>query len=234
MAAFVIPNTFYRSLIEATFDQRPHRFGANVIMDQKLEMVHVPNSGRLKELLYPGNPVLLHDEGHPGRKTRFTIVGAKVMGGWAFIDSRLPNHILKDYWRQIPVLAEYEDAWPEVGFGNSRFDLALQKNGEELTLVEAKCVTLVRDGCGRFPDAPTERGQRHLLELAKAVHLGHRSMVIFFLQHPGGRKTAANEVTDPRFAQLMREVAAQGVEFYGYRVEIKTDHMKVLPIEVVI
>lgn len=232
MAAFVISNTFYHSLVQATFDQRLHRFGANVLLDRKIEMVHVPNSGRLRELLYPGNAVLLHEEGHSGRKTKYTIVGAQVVGGWAFIDSRLPNRILKNCWRSIPVLSDYDEAWPEVGFGQSRFDMALQKGDEELTFVEAKCVTLVQERCGRFPDAPTERGQRHLQELMKAVQLGHRSMVIFFIQHPLAIETMANETTDPRFARLMREAVNAGVEFHGYRVDISLDCLKLSSIPV--
>lgn len=232
MESFQLPNLFYGPLIPAIFELRLHRFAAEIVLDSTVETVHIPNSGRLRELLFLGNTVLLHDEGHPGRQTRHTLVGAKVEGGWAYIDSRLPNRILQRCWKQIPLLSEYRQAWPEVGFGSSRFDMALQREEEPLTLLEAKCVTLVQDGTGRFPDAPTERGQRHLQELGHAVQLGHRGIVIFFAQHPTASVVEANGGTDPKFARLMREAAAKGVEFFGFRVVINENGLSLTPIPV--
>ena len=215
----LIPNSFYGPIVPAVFRQRLHRFAARVETEEGVEEVHIPNSGRLRELLFPGNQVGLHFEGRNGRKTRYTLVNAQTPSGWAYIDSRLPNRILAKHWRDFPELGGYEKAYPEKVSGASRFDLALYR-GEppEITFLEAKCVTLVREETGLFPDAPTERGRKHLHELAQLAREGRRSMVFFFLQHPAGRKAGANTATDPEFAIAMAEAIKAGVEFYAYRV----------------
>ena len=165
----IIPNTFYSRLVPAVFHRRLHRFGAEVETEEGREVVHIPNSGRLSELLFPGNRVGLNYEGHSGRKTRYTLVQAQTEAGWAFIDARLPNWILARHWPQLPPLNLYHQAYPEKTWGNSRFDLALQKKGtlktgEKLATawLEAKCVTLVRERRGLFPDAPPNEAE-HLL-----------------------------------------------------------------------
>lgn len=214
-----IPNSFYRELTLAQFQRRLHRFAAEVVLEGQLEVVHIPNSGRLSELLFPGNQVRLHYEGNATRKTRYTLVAAQTDSGWSYIDSRLPNRILAHHWQDLPPLQDFTAAHPEVTFGASRFDLGLRTaEPSKWALLEAKCVTLVRDSCGLFPDAPTERGRKHLQELIHAVQQGQRSFVIYFLQHPAGVKTMANWETDPQFAQLMEEAYNAGVEFYAYRV----------------
>jgi len=160
------------------------------------------------------------------------LVRAETEAGCAFIDARLPNRILSRYWRELPPLSLYQRAYPERTWGNSRFDLVLQSGGplggeEPLTAggpvtnawLEAKCVTLVRDGSGLFPDAPTERGRKHLKELIRLTEAGGKAYVFFFLQHPGGDRVQANGETDPQFAVAMAAAAKSGVSFYAYRVE---------------
>lgn len=215
----IIPNSFYGRLKPAVFQRRLHRFAAEVETEKGIEVVHLPNSGRLRELLIAGNQVGLNFEGHPGRKTRYTLVKVKAEAGWVFIDTRLPNRILAKHWRQLPPLRTYTDAHPERTWGTSRFDLALQ-GGEppETAWLEAKCVTFVQDGIALFPDAPTERGRKHLLELTRIKEGGGRSFVFFFLQHPGGEYIKAHREMDPRFAEAMAAAASAGVEFHGYRV----------------
>ena len=215
----IIPNTFYGRLVPAVFHRRLHRFAAEVEMAEGRETVHIPNSGRLQELLFPGNQVGLNYEGHEGRKTRYTLVGAETEAGWAFIDARLPNRILAQAWRKLPPLSVYDRVYPEKTWGSSRFDLALQKDGSaETAWLEAKCVTLVRNGAGLFPDAPTERGRKHLLELAELSTAGKKAFVLFFLQHPGGVSVQANQEMDPKFAAAMTAAAQAGVAFHAYRV----------------
>lgn len=161
----------------------------------------------------------LNLEGHPGRKTRYTLVGAETEAGWAYIDARLPNRILAQAWRELPPLRPYDRVYPEKTWGRSRFDLALQKaDTQETAWLEAKCVTLVQDGSGLFPDAPTERGRKHLLELAELSTEGKQAFVFFFLQHPGGNSVQANGEMDPQFAAAMATAAQAGVAFYAYRV----------------
>lgn len=224
MSDICLPNTFYRPLIPAIFQQRLHRFAATVSLNGAVETVHVPNSGRLKELLCPGNVVWLHDEGHPQRQTRYTLVAADVTGGRAFIDSRLPNRILARNWRELPPLSAYDQAWTEVAYGGSRFDMALRrKDKEETTLLEAKCVTLVEAEDAFFPDAPSERGRRHLSELAMAMAEGTPGVVVFFAQHPAAARIRPHRVTDPGFADAMKIAMTAGVIFHGYRVCVKDD-----------
>ncbi|HOQ23318.1 MAG TPA: DNA/RNA nuclease SfsA [Bacillota bacterium] len=234
MKKITIPNTFYGRFEPAIFRKRLHRFAAEVEFAGKVEVVHIPNSGRLQELLFPGNQVGLHFEGHPKRQTRFTLVRAAVGGGWAYIDSRLSNRILKAHWRDLPPLAGYDRAWPEVVYGVGRFDLGLCHEATgQAELLEAKCVTLVEEGTGRFPDAPTERGRRHLQELARAVGEGFRGLVIFFAQHPTAEKVGANHATDPAFAARMAEARAAGVEFCAYRVEPGDEWVELTEIPVI-
>ncbi|NLW60012.1 MAG: DNA/RNA nuclease SfsA [Firmicutes bacterium] len=216
----IIPNTFYGRLVPAVFHRRLHRFAAEVETEAGRATVHIPNSGRLRELLFPGNKVGLNDEGHSGRKTRYTLVGAETEAGWAFIDARLPNRILAAAWRKLPPLSVYDRVYPERTWGDSRFDLALQKDGSpETAWLEAKCVTLVQAGAGLFPDAPTERGRKHLLELAKLSAAGKRAFVFFFLQHPGGVSVQANQEMDPEFTAAVAAAAQAGVAFHAYRVQ---------------
>lgn len=226
-----IPNSFYRGLTIATFQRRLHRFAAEVEIAGNIETVHIPNSGRLQELLFGGNPVGLHFEGHPKRKTKYTLVKAWTAAGWSYIDSRLPNRVLAKHWRELPPLAEYTDARPESTYGASRFDLALRREDcARPAFLEAKCVTLVKENTGLFPDAPTERGRKHLQELAQIASAGNQAYVFFFLQHPGGQEIMANAETDPQFAALMAEASNCGVEFRAYRVtpgEQKVDLVEV-------
>ncbi len=215
----LIPNTFYGLTVPAVFHRRLHRFAAWVETEEGIEEVHIPNSGRLAELLFAGNRVGLHFEGGKGRKTRYTLVKAQTADGWAYIDSRLPNRILAKHWQDFPQLSDYDKAYPETAVGASRFDLALYgKTSPAITFLEAKCVTLVQEGTGLFPDAPTERGRKHLHELARLALDGHRALVFFFVQHPGGKRAWANGKTDPEFAAAMHEAIQAGVEFYAYRV----------------
>ncbi|NLM37966.1 MAG: DNA/RNA nuclease SfsA [Firmicutes bacterium] len=215
----IIPNTFYGRLTPAVFHRRLHRFAAEVETEEGRETVHIPNSGRLQELLFTGNTVGLNYEGHPGRQTRYTLVGAETDAGWAFIDARLPNRILAKAWRKLPPLRDYDRVYPERTWGSSRFDLVLQKDASaETAWLEAKCVTLVREGAGLFPDAPTERGSKHLLELAKVGAAGGKAFVLFFLQHPGGVSVQANQEMDPKFTAAMAAAAQAGVAIHAYRV----------------
>ena len=204
-----------------------------VVVAGKEEVVHIPNSGRLRELLYAGNEVGLHFEGHPNRKTRYSLVAARTPEGWCYLDSRLPNRILTRHWQVLPPLAAYDGAVPEVGYGASRFDLGLREQGTAaLDYLEAKCVTLVRDGTGIFPDAPTERGRKHLLELIEVVQSNRRAYLFFFLQHPAGWQIKANRETDPEFSRLMARAHERGVRFYAFRVVFETDRVKLMAIPV--
>lgn len=130
----------------------------------------------------------------------------------------MPNWILAKHWQDLPPLKGFIEAYPETTFGASRFDLGLRKNdASEMAFLEAKCVTLVQENTGLFPDAPTERGRKHLQELTQIAQAGKQASVVFFLQHPQGQRIRANEATDPQFAELMAEAQTGGVQLYAYR-----------------
>jgi DNA-binding sugar fermentation-stimulating protein len=126
----LIPNSFYGRTVPAIFHQRLHRFAARVETEEGVEEVHIPNSGRLAELLFAGNQVGLHFEGRKGRKTRYTLVKAQTPDGWAFIDSRLPNRILAKHWQDLPPLRGYDKAYPGAG-GNRAFPGRPHGKGEK-------------------------------------------------------------------------------------------------------
>lgn len=157
----------YDKIVEAIFIERPNRFIARVKIDgaEEVELVHVKNTGRCRELLLPGAEVILEDciEKNPNRKTRYDLIAVKKNGMWVNIDSQAPNKVVKEWL----IKQGYDCIKPEYAFGNSRMDLYMEK-GKQKYLMEVKGCTLEIDGVGYFPDAPTERGVKHLRELAAA------------------------------------------------------------------
>lgn len=208
---------FSDSLIEGIFLERKNRFAATIEVQGLKELVHVPNSGRMRELLIPGTRVWLAPAAGRDRKTAFDLILAEYNGLLVSVDSRMANNLL-DHWlkgESIPELRGFNHIKREVAFGHSRFDffLAGETGG---CFIEAKSVTLVEDERARFPDAPTERGARHLRELVNAVEQGLRSVIFFVIQREDAASFTPNDVTDPVFGMALREAAAQGVEVYAY------------------
>jgi len=189
--------------------------------------VHLPNTGRLTELLTPGNTVLLSPaRAGAGRKTSDDLLLAKVGGVLVSADARLPNKLLKESI-EAGALSEFRDyslMSVEATLGESRIDLRLHgPHGQ--CYIEAKSVTLVKDGIALFPDAPTSRGRRHLVSLSEAVERGHRAAVAFVLQRPDAQAFSPNECADPEFARTLREVSRRGVEVYAYRCNVSRDEV---------
>ncbi|HPE63846.1 MAG TPA: DNA/RNA nuclease SfsA [Methanothrix sp.] len=174
---------------------------------------HLPNPGRLKELLVPGADLLLGPAKRPDRrKTKFDLFAVVIGGGVVVVDSRIPNQLIRVALESgdIQEFAGYELVKSEPSFGNSRLDFLLA--GEKLCLVEVKSCTLVRDGVALFPDAPTERGRRHLMELLVACQQGYRTAIVFVIQREDARVFIPNDETDPDFGAALRAAAAGGVE----------------------
>ena len=144
----------YRTIIKGIFEDRPNRFIAHVWIDEKLETVHVKNTGRCKELLLPGSTVILEDSDNPNRKTRYDLIAVYKEGlGLINMDSQAPNKVVAEWL----ATQDYDYIKPEYKFGNSRVDFYMEKEGEKY-LMEVKGCTLEIDGIGYIPDAPTERG----------------------------------------------------------------------------
>lgn len=210
-------------LREATLIERVNRFLAVVDLAGLRQYAHVPNSGRLRELLFPGNCVLVTEKAKGNRKTCWEIVMATHPSGQLVsVDTRIPNDLVFTAIRLgvIPELVGYRECRREYVFGSSRFDFLLSGDPHRSCLLEVKSVTLVERGVARFPDAPTTRGTMHLTELSHAVENGYRCVVLFLIQRDDAVKFSANYSTDPLFAKALREAFVRGVEAYAYRCSV--------------
>jgi len=205
-------------MVKAKFLSRTSRFSvlaklADVESRSGEIQCHLPNPGRLKELLIPGAELLLRPAKNPERrKTMFGVFAIVTDAGTVVVDSRIPNQIMGVALSsgEIPQFSGYKLVRSEPAYGNSRLDFLLA--GDRLWLVEVKSCTLVRDRVALFPDAPTDRGRRHLLELAKAHQEGYRATVVFVIQREDAELFMPNDETDPDFGTALRKVAAGGVE----------------------
>ena len=193
----------------AVFLARPNRFIALCDVDGAEQRVHVKNTGRLRELLRPGAELLLSRSDAPGRKTAYDLRCVRSEdGGWVCIDSQLPNALAADYLPRL--LPELHWLRAEQRYGESRFDFAFETAAGP-GFAEVKGVTLLRDGVALFPDAPTERGVRHLRELIAAHEAGYQALLLFVIQRKGAHCLRPNEETHPDFADALRDAAAAGV-----------------------
>ena len=209
----------YDNITKAVFVNRPNRFIAEVDIDGKKEIVHVKNTGRCKELLIPGCEVWLTEPGTPDRKTRYDLVAVKKDNGILFnIDSQAPNKVVKEWL----ATQNYDKVIPEFKYGNSRIDFYMER-GEERYLMEVKGCTLEIDGVGYFPDAPTERGVKHLHELADAIAEGYKAMIAFVIQMDGVSEVRANITTHPEFGVALDEAKATGVQVIFLKCHIEPD-----------
>ena len=206
----------YNDVVKAKFISRPNRFIANVELDGKKLVVHVKNTGRCKELLIPGGTVFLEKAKNLERKTPYDLVAVEHDGKIINIDSQAPNIVVKEY---LESLNEYDYIKPEYKYGNSRIDFYMEKDTKKY-LMEVKGCTLFRGGYGLFPDAPTERGAKHLRELTMAKSQGYEAIIAFVIQGEGIRKVLPNAETDPQFAKAFEEAVAAGVQvwFLGCRI----------------
>lgn len=203
----------YKNIIHAKFIERPNRFVAYVELDGKVEKVHVKNTGRCKELLLPGSEVFLEKTDNPARKTQYDLITVYKDGlGWVNIDSQAPNQVMKEWLLRAPAL--FRDIMllkPEYTYGNCRVDFYLECNTRKI-LIEVKGCTLEIDGVGYFPDAPTERGIKHLQELAEAAAKGYECYIAFVITMPGVRKVLPNTKTHPEFGAALAAAIKAGVK----------------------
>lgn len=208
---------FQVPLVEGVFIQRLNRFVALVEIGGIQERVHVPNSGRMKELLVMGSQVWLAPAAGKKRLTAYTLLLVKYDNLLVSVDSHLANQLLFTWLTEglLPELAGYQSFKREVNYGASRLDffLACEREG---CFVEVKSVTLVEEGEACFPDAPTERGSRHLAELTRAASEGLRAVVVFVVQREDAESFRPNDQMDPRFGQALRQAVKAGVEAYAY------------------
>ena len=213
----------YQNIIHGQFHSRPNRFIAKVWIDGELETVHVKNTGRCRELLLPGAEVILECCDQPTRKTKYDLIGVYKEGlGLVNIDSQAPNKVAKEWLLQ----QDYTCVRPEYTYGDSRIDFYMER-GEERYLMEVKGCTLEVDGIGYFPDAPTERGIKHLHELCRAVDEGYHCMLAFVIQMEGIHEVRANAETHPAFGVALEEARQAGVEIVFLPCKIEEDSLTI-------
>ncbi len=211
----------YSEVCEAKFIERPNRFIARVLLEGKELTVHVKNTGRCRELLIPGCTVYLEKAANPERKTPYDLIAVEKDGRIINIDSQAPNAVVKEW---LLGLGTYDKVQPEYKYGNSRIDFYMEK-GDERFLMEVKGCTLFRDGVGYFPDAPTERGAKHLRELTGALKEGYKTIVAFVIQGEGISEVRPNEETDPEFAKAFHEAKNAGVEILHLPCALSADEL---------
>ena len=212
----------YKNIFKAEFISRPNRFIAIVRIDGEEIKVHVKNTGRCSELLLPGSVVYLEKADNPDRKTPYDLVSVEHDGKIINIDSQAPNAVVKEWLLK----QDYTNVYPEYRFGNSRIDFYMEKD-EVKFLLEVKGCTLFRNGVGYFPDAPTERGTKHLRELTGALKQGYHAMVGFVIQGEGISEVRPNADTDPEFAKAFYEAKEAGVEILFLKCRVNPDSLEI-------
>lgn len=199
----------YNNIVEGVFLSRPNRFIAKVQINGKEETVHVKNTGRCKELLVPGAKVYLARTDNPDRKTKYDLVSVYKNERLINMDSQAPNKIFGEWLSQ-----KVDYLKPEYKYGNSRFDFYGEHNGKKF-LIEVKGVTLEQDGVVMFPDAPTERGVKHIEELIKATKNGFETAVVFIIQMDNVKCFKPNDNTHKQFGDALRKAVLQGVKVFA-------------------
>lgn len=213
----------YKHIIHGKFHSRPNRFIAKVWVEGKLETVHVKNTGRCRELLLPDAQVILEISDNPNRKTKYDLIGVyKESLGWVNIDSQAPNKVVKEWLEK----QGYTYIKPEYTYGASRIDFYMERDGQRY-LMEVKGCTLEIDGIGYFPDAPTERGVKHLRELAGAAQEGFRCYVAFVIQMEGVNEVRANVETHKEFGEALDAARAAGVKVLCLGCRVTEDTLEV-------
>ena len=200
----------YKRITEGRFISRANRFIATVEMEGVPTTVHVKNTGRCRELLVPGTTVYLAVSDNPSRKTKYDLIAVDKNGLLINMDSQIPNDIAAEWLRGSGLFSSDAIIRREVTCGKSRFDFMICE-GEKTSYLEVKGVTLETDGVARFPDAPTERGAKHLRELTALAKQGIGAYVLFVIQMKQIRELHPNDTMDPAFGTALREAAQAGV-----------------------
>lgn len=221
----------YENMIAGQFLARPNRFIAHVQINGKTEIVHVKNTGRCRELLPQGAEVWCQHWDTPTRKTKYDLISVRKGSRIINMDSQAPNHAVRE-WLIAGGLGDIDDLKWEYTYGDSRFDFSFFKDGRRCFL-EVKGVTLENDGVCAFPDAPTERGTKHLKGLTKLAQEGFGAYVLFVVQMENVRYLHPNDDTDPAFGAALREAAAAGVQILSMECTVTPDTMTISkPVEV--
>lgn len=216
-------NMRYDNIRRGIFIERKNRFIAEVEIDGRPETVHVKNTGRCRELLVPGAEVWLCHSDNPARKTAYDLIAVRKSTGVLFnIDSQAPNKVAGEWLAR----QGFELVRPEFTYGSSRIDFYMER-GSERFLMEVKGCTLEVGGTGYFPDAPTERGVKHIRELAAAAEAGFHASLAFVIQMDGVTEVLPNRTTDPAFSEALEEAAKAGVRILHLPCHVEPDELRI-------
>ena len=212
----------YLKTLQAKFIDRPNRFIAHVDLNGIVETVHVKNTGRCKELLIKGVTVILEESDNESRKTKYNLIAVyKENFGLINIDSQAPNKVVKEWLES----KDYTYIKPEYTYGNSRIDFYMEKDDRKY-LMEVKGCTLERDGIGYFPDAPTERGVKHIYELIKAKEDGYEVSLAFVIQMEGVNEVLPNIETHPEFGVAIDDAKKAGVNIVFIKCRVYENRLE--------
>ncbi|MEE1072914.1 MAG: DNA/RNA nuclease SfsA [Cellulosilyticum sp.] len=227
----------YKQMVKATFIERPNRFVAYCEVEGERYKVHVKNTGRCKELLQPGVTVYLEKSTNPNRKTPYSLIAVEKGSLLINMDSQAPNVVVEEGLKlgriQLPHLDDPLTVIKrEKNYGHSRFDFYCETQNDKI-FIEVKGVTLEEEGIVRFPDAPTERGVKHLEELILAHQEGYRAYVIFVVQMEEATYFSPHEERHPAFAKTLRKAVTCGVEVLAYTCKVTPECLEIMkPLEV--
>ena len=216
----------YENTKRAVFLDRPNRFIAHVDLNGQTETVHVKNTGRFKELLIPGTEVILEESVNPARKTKYDLICVNKSGRWINMDSQVPNKAAAEWIRAGRLFPEEVTLKTEKVYGNSRFDIYVESPCRK-AFIEVKGVTLEENDIARFPDAPTQRGVKHVEELIRCQEDGYEAYLLFVIQMKGIREFEPNWSTHPQFGEVLQKAQNAGVHLLAYDCLIREDYIEI-------
>ena len=216
----------YENTKRAVFLDRPNRFIAHVDLNGQTETVHVKNTGRCKELLIPGTEVILEESVNPARKTKYDLICVNKSGRWINMDSQVPNKAAAEWIRAGRLFPEEITLKTEKVYGNSRFDIYVESPCRK-AFIEVKGVTLEENDIARFPDAPTQRGVKHVEELIRCQEDGYEAYLLFVIQMKGIREFEPNWSTHPQFGDVLQKAQNAGVHLLAYDCLIREDYIEI-------
>ena len=221
----------YSKIIKAQFISRPNRFIAYVSINGNIEKAHVKNTGRCKELLVPGCTVYLSVSDNPQRKTKYDLVVTEKNTGEGRVliinmDSQIPNDVAEEWLKSSDLFSPDAEIRREVKMGNSRFDFYIE-DGDRKVFLEVKGCTLENNGVAMFPDAPTERGIKHIKELIECVKHGYEAYILFVIQMKGVHSFRPNDETHKEFGDMLRTAYENGVKVIAMDCIVTPDSLKI-------
>lgn len=216
----------YEHTEKAIFLERPNRFIAYVNLDGRTETVHVKNTGRCKELLIPGTEIILEKSRNPARKTKYDLISVRKSNRWINMDSQIPNKAAEEWLLKGSLFPEEIQIRREKTFGNSRFDLYVESSRRK-AFMEVKGVTLEENNIARFPDAPTQRGLKHVEELTHCIRDGYEAYLLFVIQMKGITCFEPNWNTHPEFGEALIDAQNAGVKLLAYDCFVTENLMEI-------